>query len=166
MPKKSLSQAIATPPALPAEADMVPVVTILFASLLTLLYLYLTWQVIRRRREYRTPYGFSDQHPDLERAIRAHGNFQEYTPLFLILLYLFETTIKLPWLCYLLGILFLLGRVSHAFSLLSEEAKRLKKGERLSVAFRLRFFAMAQTLTVFAVLASLLLLQVAMIWGR
>jgi uncharacterized membrane protein YecN with MAPEG domain len=137
-----------------------PNATVLFASLLTLLYLYLTWQVISRRREYRTPYGYSDQHPDLERAIRAHGNFQEYTPLFLILLCLFEITTEVEWLCYLLGALFLLGRIAHAASLLSVEAKRLKQGERLAVAFRLRFFAMMQTLTSLSVLAVLLLLQV------
>lgn len=137
-----------------------PNATVLFASLLTLLYLYLTWQVISRRRTYRTPYGYSDQHPDLERAIRAHGNFQEYTPLFLILLCLFEITAEVEWLCYLLGALFLLGRIAHAASLLSVEAKRLKQGERLAVAFRLRFFAMMQTLTSLSVLAVLLLLQV------
>ncbi len=137
-----------------------PPVTALFASLLTLLYLYLTWQVISRRRQYRTPYGFSEQHPDLERAIRAHGNFQEYTPLFLILLYLFETGTDVQWLCYLLGTLFFLGRIAHAASLLSVEAKRLKRGERLSVAFRLRFFAMTQTLTCLSVLAVLILLHV------
>jgi uncharacterized membrane protein YecN with MAPEG domain len=139
-----------------------PSATLLFASLLTLLYLYLTWQVISRRRNYRTPYGFSEQHPDLERAIRAHGNFQEYTPLFLILLFLFETQVQLSWLCYLLGALFFLGRVSHACSLLSVETKRLKRGERLSVAFRLRFFAMTQTLTSLSVLAVLLLIHYAL----
>ena len=142
-----------------------PNATVLFASLLTLLYIYLTWQVISRRREYRTPYGYSDQHPDLERAIRAHGNFQEYTPLFLILLCLFEITAEVEWLCFLLGALFFLGRIAHAASLLSVETKRLKQGQRLSVAFRLRFFAMAQTLTSLSVLAVLLLLQVVMEYG-
>jgi uncharacterized protein len=142
-----------------------PFITVLFASLLTLLYLYLTWQVIKRRRNYRTPYGYSEPYPDLERAIRAHGNFQEYTPLFLMLLYLFEISTAMDWLCYLLGILFVLGRVSHACSLLWVEAKRLKRGERLSVAFRLRFFAMAQTLTVLTVLAVLLLFQVVLKLG-
>ena len=34
---------------------------------------------------------FGKDRPDtLDRAIRAHGNFAEYTPLFLILLYLAE----------------------------------------------------------------------------
>lgn len=137
-----------------------PVATIFYASLLTLLYLYLIWQVISRRRNYRVPYGYSEQHPDLERAIRAHGNFQEYAPLFLILLYLFEISTQMEWLCWLLGALFLLGRIAHAISLLSAEAKRLKKGERIAAAFRLRFFAMAQTLTCLTVLALLLLLHV------
>ena len=167
MAKKTVVKEIVVPaaaPPAPPTVDVtphlaVPSATMLFASLLALLYLYLTWQVIRRRREYRTPYGYSEHHPDLERAIRAHGNFQEYAPLFLILLYLFETNAGQPWLCYLLGSLFLLGRISHAASLLSVEAKRLKRGERLSIAFRLRFFAMAQTLTCFTVLAVLLLIH-------
>lgn len=136
-----------------------PVATVFYASLLTLLYLYLTWQVISRRRNYRVPYGYSEHYPDLERAIRAHGNFQEYTPLFLILLYFFEITTRMDWLCWLLGTLFLLGRLSHAISLLYAEPKRLKDGERLAIAFRFRFFAMAQTLTCYTVLSLLLLLH-------
>lgn len=136
-----------------------PQATVLFASLLTLLYLYLTWQVIRRRRRYRKPYGSPEEHPDLQRAIRAHGNFQEYTPLFLLLLYFLESSTQMLWLCYLLGTLFLLGRISHAYSLLVWEARALEQQARMSVAFRFRFFAMSQTLTALGVTAVLLLLQ-------
>lgn len=138
---------------------IIPHITIIFASLLALVYVWLILQVVSRRRRYRTPYGYSDQHTDLERAVRAHGNFQEYAPLFIILLYFFEITIQLPWLCTLIGGLFLLGRISHACSLLWIEADRLKKGHRLASAFRLRIFGMVQTLTAFIVMATLLLFQ-------
>ena len=52
----------------------------------------------------------------LERAVRAHGNLDEYTPIMLILLYLLET---LPaksltrTALHILGGAFLLGRLMH-----------------------------------------------------
>jgi uncharacterized membrane protein YecN with MAPEG domain len=139
-----------------------PAATVLFASLLTLLYLYLTREVIRRRRAYRVAYGSPEDHPDLQRAIRAHGNFQEYTPLFLIMLYLLETSTGMTWLCYVFGLIFFCGRLSHAYSLHVAEARGLASGARASVTFRFRFYAMAQTLTTLGVMAGLLLFQFAM----
>jgi uncharacterized membrane protein YecN with MAPEG domain len=139
--------------------NAMPHATLLFAGLLTLAYVYLILRVTQRRRRYRVAYDATQEHPDLQRAIRAHGNFQEYTPLFLILLYLTETTTHLEWLCYGLGTIFLLGRLSHAYSLLTYETQSLAKGERIGVAFRFRFYAMVQTLLCLLIPGVLLLLQ-------
>ena len=52
----------------------------------------------------------------LERAVRAHGNLAEYTPIMLILLYLLETlpaTSVTRTALHILGGAFLLGRLTH-----------------------------------------------------
>lgn len=54
---------------------------------------------------------------ELERAIRAHGNFAEYIPLGLILLGLFEPHSVHPVFVAVLGGLLGLGRVLHAEAL-------------------------------------------------
>jgi hypothetical protein len=51
----------------------------------------------------------------LQRNVRAHGNFSEYVPIFLILLFIFEY-IELASFNYLLivGLIFSYGRFAHA----------------------------------------------------
>lgn len=136
-----------------------PHATMLTASLLGLFYLYLTLAVINRRRRYRIPYGMGDGHPDLKRAIMAHSNFQQYTPFFLILLYLEETSSPANWLCYVLGGIFLLGRIAHAYSMRVAEPDGIAAGARNRIIFRFRFYAMVQTITCYFVLSALLLAQ-------
>ena len=58
----------------------------------------------------------------LIRAVRAHGNFSEFTPMFLIGLVIVDQLSKnCDYVAYL-GLIFILGRVSHAASMF------LKKG--------------------------------------
>jgi uncharacterized protein len=52
----------------------------------------------------------------LQRYIRAHANFAEYAPLGLVLLLLVELGGRPAWLVYLLGVMLLGGRLSHAWS--------------------------------------------------
>lgn len=49
----------------------------------------------------------------LQRAIRAHGNFAEYVPFMLIILYLLEVSGTSPSKLHVLGGAFLLGRIMH-----------------------------------------------------
>ena len=60
-------------------------ITAIYAALLGLLFLALSVNVVRTRRATRVSLGAGD-HPLLERRIRAHGNFAEYTPIALILI--------------------------------------------------------------------------------
>ena len=51
----------------------------------------------------------------LERNVRAHGNFSEYVPLFLILLMIIETKLKISFnYLIIICIVFLYGRLAHA----------------------------------------------------
>ena len=58
----------------------------------------------------------------LIRAVRAHGNFSEFTPMFLISLVIVDQLSKNCDYVACLGSIFILGRVSHATSMF------LKKG--------------------------------------
>ncbi|WP_274620662.1 MAPEG family protein [Colwellia maritima] len=60
-------------------------ITAFYASLLTLLYIGLSFNVIRLRFKLKVGVGDGGQE-QLTKAIRIHGNFSEYMPLALILL--------------------------------------------------------------------------------
>jgi uncharacterized membrane protein YecN with MAPEG domain len=93
-------------------------VTTLYAGLLGLLYVALSANVIRRRRDSRVNLG-SGGNERLERRIRAHGNFAEYVPLALLLMALAETGGTPAWLVHLFGIALVIGRGLHGYALSS-----------------------------------------------
>lgn len=88
------------------------VVTSVSAAALTALYLKLTLEVIRLRRKNRVGLG-SGGHDDLERAIRAHGNFAEYVPLGLILMGCLELNGAPWWLVAAHGLTLTIGRLLY-----------------------------------------------------
>ena len=90
----------------------------LYASLLTLRFVFLSMRVVALRGNPMFAFlilGASAENM-LERAARAHGNLAEYAPTMLILLYLLET---LPaasvtqMTLHMLGGTLLLGRLMH-----------------------------------------------------
>ena len=91
-------------------------VTALYAGLLGLVLMVLSWRVVKARRGAGVSLGTGDD-PALQRAVRAHGNFVEYVPLGLVLLLLGEIAGAWPWLLHLLGSMLLLGRLLHAWGL-------------------------------------------------
>lgn len=95
-------------------------ITGLYAGCLGILLVLLSLNVIRFRRRNRVALGENGNF-ELTRAIRAHANFVEYTPMFLVLLALAEFQ-SLPAIAvHLLGVVFVIGRVLHAYSLLIHE---------------------------------------------
>ncbi len=90
----------------------------LYAGLLGLLYMLLAANVIRIRRADSVSLG-DGGNPLLERRIRAHGNFAEYTPIALVLIALAEAGGGPSWLIHGLGIALVIGRVMHAVALTS-----------------------------------------------
>ena len=93
--------------------------TSLFSSLFTIFYLFLSFRIgyLRGSPVMKLIFKMDKKVPamKLDRNVRAHGNFSEYVPLFLILLYIFES-INLISFNYLLIIclVFSYGRVAHA----------------------------------------------------
>lgn len=94
-------------------------VTAIFASLLAAIYLKLTLHVIALRRQNKVSIGNGGV-SELERAIRSHGNFSEYTPIALILMACLELNGAMAWLVALFGLTFTAGRVFHAMGLKRE----------------------------------------------
>ena len=86
-----------------------------FAVLVPLLLL-LTFRVIRFRRTKRVSLG-TDNQPELIQRVRAHGNFVEYTPLFLIGLALCELNEVGFFRITVLATLFCIGRYTNAVAI-------------------------------------------------
>lgn len=91
-------------------------ITTFYASLLTLLYIGLSINIIRLRFKLRVGLGDGGKEP-LIKAIRIHGNFAEYMPLALILLAGFELSGADSFWVHGFGAVLFVGRVLHAIGL-------------------------------------------------
>jgi uncharacterized membrane protein YecN with MAPEG domain len=129
-------------------------ITGFYAALLTLLFIFLSINVIRERRGKGVAYGHGDD-ASLSRAIRAHGHFAEYVPLCLVLMFILEFGGIFPWLLHIMGIILLLGRVAHAYGMVKMEG-RSHLGRK---AFKGRVVGMMCTFSVMTIGAFSLLWQ-------
>ena len=98
--------------------NTVPLTSVI-ASLFTLFYLLLSMRIgyLRGSPVMKLIFKMEKKISDfkLERNIRAHGNFSEYVPLFLILLMIIETKLKISFnYLIIICIVFLYGRLAHA----------------------------------------------------
>jgi uncharacterized membrane protein YecN with MAPEG domain len=95
------------------------ILTPVFISLLTIFYIFLAMRVgyMRGSPVMKLIFKMDEQITDekLNRNIRAHGNFSEYVPLYLLLL-LTSEIINVASFSYLLiaSLIFTYGRVAHA----------------------------------------------------
>jgi uncharacterized membrane protein YecN with MAPEG domain len=89
------------------------IVTSIIAAVLTAVFIRLSFNVIGLRRKNKVGLG-SGGHEDLERAIRAQGNFAEYVPFGLILLACLELNGAAWWLVAIPGLALIIGRLIHA----------------------------------------------------
>jgi uncharacterized membrane protein YecN with MAPEG domain len=89
------------------------VTTAFFASVLALMFIKLSLDVIGLRRKNKISLGAGGV-DELDRAIRAHGNFAEYVPLGLFLLGALELNGAPIELVALLGLILVMGRYFHA----------------------------------------------------
>jgi len=90
-------------------------ITALYSSLLAILFFVLSVRVIALRGNPAFAFmaqGKGDEEL-LQRAIRAHGNFAEYVPFMLIILYWLEMSGASPAKLHVLGSAFRLGRIMH-----------------------------------------------------
>ena len=99
-------------------------ITSLYAALLACWLVILSIRVIALRgNPVFKIFGFRHAgEASLERAVRAHGNFTEYTPIFLIMLFLAEQQGISPMQLHGLAMAFSCGRLMHGicFSFLAQ----------------------------------------------
>ena len=88
--------------------------------MLAFLYLFLTFSVIRQRRQKDISVGDGGDARFL-RKVRAHGNFAEYVPLALILMALAELAGAAALTLHAVGGLLLAGRLAHGWCFLFTE---------------------------------------------
>lgn len=93
----------------------------LVTAILLFIFIALSINAAFTRRKSGLAVGEGDNET-LLRAVRAHGNFTEFTPLFLISLIVVDQLSKNCDYVGILGLLFIIGRISHALSMF------LKKG--------------------------------------
>lgn len=91
-------------------------ITAIYASVLAILYIVLSFRVAQRRRKFQVGLGTGESR-ELERAIRIHGNFAEYVPLALLLLVVYETGGATGWAVHAAGAALVIARVLHAIGL-------------------------------------------------
>lgn len=91
-------------------------ITPIYAALLAILFVALSFRVIGFRRANRVSLGDGDN-SDLLRRVRVHGNFAEYVPFALLLMLLAELQGTSGWVLHMLGLLLLTGRILHAVAI-------------------------------------------------
>jgi len=92
------------------------IVTPLFAAIFGLIYMALSINIVRYRFGTNVLLGAGESRK-LDRAIRAHGNFIEYVPFALLLMWFIETLTLSANEVFWLGSILLIARVSHAFGM-------------------------------------------------
>lgn len=92
------------------------IVTPLYAGLLGLWFLVLSFRVIGGRRKSAVSLGDGGDAAML-RLIRGHGNFVEYVPLILVMMGMLEVGGTSPLVLNALGITLLLARLLHGYAL-------------------------------------------------
>ncbi|HCV05114.1 MAPEG family protein [Pseudoalteromonas sp. SSMSWG5] len=91
-----------------------------FAAILAILYIQLSFRVIKIRKAKRISLGDGGD-ASLQAAIRTHANFIEYVPFSLILLFLLEYQGLPSHFTYILGAMLLVGRFCHSYALADEK---------------------------------------------
>lgn len=128
-------------------------ITPLYAGLLGLWYLVLSFRVIGFRHSGKVSLGDGGQ-PGLTRAIRSHANFAEYVPLVLVLIGFLETGgTYAAWVLHLLGALLLTGRVLHGIALSFTE--QWMPGRALGIMLTFASLLIASVLCVLRSVAAL-----------
>lgn len=98
-----------------------------FAALMLVVLAIFT---LKERRKTRTPIGYSED-TLLARKARAHGNFSEYTPFFLLLLAAYELNGGRAEMVHGFGIIYFAVRIAHAYGLIVDEPRKMPfKGMR------------------------------------
>lgn len=113
----------------------------IYASLSAFLLIYLTLNVIISRRKNEIKFGDGDLE-EMKMARTAHSNAVETIPITLILLFVLEYNHAPLLLMHVLGSLFILGRIIHAWGILSDKMKGRILGMQVTLLVQLTLAVM------------------------
>ena len=102
-------------------------ITLTIAGACALISIWLGLRVSHLRRTHHISIGDAGN-PAVLTRMRAHANFAEYTPLFLILLGLIEASEGPQTWLWVVAILFVLGRLAHPFGMDRPAPNALRMG--------------------------------------
>jgi len=123
------------------DEDMLPItLTMAGAAVLLHIWLALRCSMVRIRQKVAVGDGGN---PSMLARMRAHANFMENTPLFLILLGLIEMADGSARWLWGAGIAFILARISHAFGMDRPSPNPLRSGGMLVTLIALLVLAIA-----------------------
>ncbi|MEC7941798.1 MAG: MAPEG family protein [Pseudomonadota bacterium] len=108
-------------------------VTALYASLLTLVMLWLSIEVIKQRRKNQVAHADGGVE-SLQVARSAQSNAMDYIPITVILMALIDFNGANVWLIHVIGVAFVAGRIIHGKSILARSLKGRKQGMYLTFA--------------------------------
>lgn len=126
----------------------------LYIALYSILFIGLSLYVVQGRHLYRIVIGDGNDTRQLRR-MRAQANFAEYTPIFLLELIASESMGLSVYVVHFFGLIFLIGRIVHAYGIL--KAEQVQDGKVYGIKFR--FMGMAITFTSIGCLALYLLFK-------
>ena len=112
----------------------------LYAGILTLMYLGLSGYVIKGRFKNKVSLG-DNNIPDMQKRVRAHGNFIEYVPLAIFMIFMMEILEVAPFVVHILGALLIISRALHVYGLMNKEGASLFR----AAGTLMTFFVLAMT---------------------
>lgn len=92
------------------------IISPVYAAILALIYVYLSFAVIKQRRANKVSLGDGDV-PSLRKAIAVHSNFSQYVPFALLLIAFVALNHAPAYLLHGLGASLLIARLAHAYGL-------------------------------------------------
>lgn len=89
-----------------------PYATLIYAGIFGIMLVILSWRIMRIRSRLEVMIGDGGER-ELNVAVRIQGNFVEYVPMALLLLFFNEAAGWNPWIIHLFGVLLLGARLAH-----------------------------------------------------
>jgi len=110
-----------------------------YTGILALIYVALSFYVIKGRLINRVSLG-DNNNPDMQKRVRVHGNFAEYVPLAVFMIFLTEvlmaeTLSYANIIIHILGVMLLVGRVSHVWGIMNKEGSSLARAGGVILTF-------------------------------
>jgi len=120
-------------------------ITPFYTAILGIIYVALSFRTLLLRRGADVPIG-DGGNIQLHRAIRAHANFAEYTPITVLLMFFVEMRTGVDMGIHVMWVAFIAGRLVHAYGV-----------SQIDEDYHLRVFAIVLTLgTIISASARLL----------